>query len=260
MYNKGFSIGEVFRFGWSKTKQNWGFLVPYWLLTIVLYGLGSYALTKLTEGNQFSSILGQLLNVMISCLFSLGWFKSTLDIVDGNKPKFSYLVSFWRLLPKYIASSAVFFIIIVSGLALFILPGLIWLIQFSYYSFYIVDKNAGPIEALKSSSKMTRGAKWDIVGFWLTYLLLLYITMFAYGAILGGTAYLFSAIPGMPSDPESPLYIGVFAVFGLGILAIISIFVPMVSVMMAYIYRKLDRVTFGEQTTSIERSSEKDTL
>ena len=56
-----------------------------------------------------------------------------------------------------------------------IIPGIIWGIKFQFFSYFIVDKGLGPIEALKRSSTITKGAKWDLFLFgllvWLINLL-----------------------------------------------------------------------------------------
>ena len=51
-----------------------------------------------------------------------------------------------------------------------IVPGIIWAIKFQFFSYFIVDKEVGPIEALKKSAAITKGAKWDL---------------FVFGALLG---------------------------------------------------------------------------
>jgi len=45
---------------------------------------------------------------------------------------------------------------------LLIIPGIIWAIKFYFFSYLIVDKGLGPIEALKRSSAITDGSKWDL--------------------------------------------------------------------------------------------------
>lgn len=62
-------------------------------------------------------------------------------------------------------------------------------IKLQFYSYFIVDKNAGPIEALKKSWAITRGVKWDL---FLFGLLLGLITLAGLLALVVG---LFVAIP-----------------------------------------------------------------
>ena len=43
-----------------------------------------------------------------------------------------------------------------------IVPGIIWGIQYMFFSYFIIDEDLGPMEALKRSAAITEGAKWDL--------------------------------------------------------------------------------------------------
>jgi len=53
-------------------------------------------------------------------------------------------------------------LIVTIGLFLLLVPGIIWAIMFYLAAYLIVDKNIGPVEALKTSVELTRGLKWDL--------------------------------------------------------------------------------------------------
>jgi uncharacterized membrane protein len=73
---------------------------------------------------------------------------------------------------------------------LLVIPGIIWSIRFHFFSYLIVDKGVSPIEALKKSSKITKGTKWDL---FLFGILLVFIN------ILGALALLVSLFVTMPA-------------------------------------------------------------
>jgi len=65
-----------------------------------------------------------------------------------------------------LAGTAVLYgLIIFGGFLLFIVPGIIWSVKFSLWSYFVVDKGLGPVQALKASSRATMGVKWDLFGF-----------------------------------------------------------------------------------------------
>jgi uncharacterized membrane protein len=72
---------------------------------------------------------------------------------------------------------------------LLIVPGIIWGIKFCFFDYFVVDKRLGPIEALKRSSAITRGVKWDLFVF---FLMLTGINLLGAFCLLIG---LFAAIP-----------------------------------------------------------------
>jgi len=55
-----------------------------------------------------------------------------------------------------------FTLIVAVGLILLIVPGMIWMMQFYMAGYLVIDKGFTPINALKASSTITRGAKWDL--------------------------------------------------------------------------------------------------
>ena len=57
-------------------------------------------------------------------------------------------------------------LICVAGMILLIFPMFIWGIKFQFFPYFIVEKGLGPVEALKASSRITMGAKWDLLGLW----------------------------------------------------------------------------------------------
>ena len=57
-------------------------------------------------------------------------------------------------------------LIVVAGVILLVFPAVIWGIKFSLWPYFIVDRQTGPVEALRASSKATSGVKWDLLGFY----------------------------------------------------------------------------------------------
>ena len=55
-----------------------------------------------------------------------------------------------------------FSFIVIGGFILLIVPGCIWLMQFYMSTYVVIDRGAEPIRALKTSSAITYGAKWDL--------------------------------------------------------------------------------------------------
>jgi uncharacterized membrane protein len=50
-----------------------------------------------------------------------------------------------------------------AGLMLLIVPGVYILLTYGFYFLEMVDKNLGPIAALKRSAEITKGAKWSLL-------------------------------------------------------------------------------------------------
>ena len=163
---KGIYIGEVVKFGWKTMKANLGFfiglLLVYWIL-----GVAPQLLARLVMSE--SLILGVILYIVfivLGCVLTMGMIKICLKFCDNQKGTFGDLFSCFPLFFKYLLSLILYVLICVAGMILLIFPMFIWVIKFGFFPYFIVEKGLGPVEALKASSRITMGAKWDILGLW----------------------------------------------------------------------------------------------
>jgi uncharacterized membrane protein len=72
-------------------------------------------------------------------------------------------------------------VVVIVGFIFLIVPGIYLAFKYTFVPYLIVDKNLGPIEAMKASSKMTDGIKWDILGFYVAGAALAYLGLIALG-------------------------------------------------------------------------------
>ena len=73
-------------------------------------------------------------------------------------------------------------LIVLVGLALFVVPGVIFIIKFGFYKYLLVDKECGIIESFKGSASITDGVKWHLFFF---FVLLIIFSSIASSVILG---------------------------------------------------------------------------
>lgn len=190
-----FTIGNAIKEGWRLTKEYIGFFIGYqiilYLLTIV-FGV--------SHGWKWAPwhILGWILVVLVK----MGLYNSALLTTVGIKPGFDQLYKNWRLFISWVVASFLFGIMFIIGLILLIFPGCYVLAKYGLFPFFILDKNLGPIEALKQTGQATKG-------------------------IRGKVFLLFLACFGLD-------ILGVLC-FGIGLL----ITVPITLIALAYVYRRI---------------------
>ena len=199
-----FSIGEALRFGWDTTRRNLWFFIG---LLIVVGLINSFpdiinGITQISKTLPVLNLILVAVFTIVNFIVQLGMIKILLKFCDNQPGRFSDLFSCAHLFFKMVGASIVYALIVLVGFILLIVPGIIWSIQFGYYIYLIVDKDLGPIQALKMSSKITRGSKRHLFVFAL--------------AIVG------------------VILLGVLALF-VGLLVAI----PIVSLAGAFVYRKL---------------------
>lgn len=167
MSEERFKMGEAVKFGWETMKENIVFFIPLLIVAFLIENvpgaIAHYA------GAEFSFISYALLLTgwLLGFVVQMGLIKISLKFCDNIKGKFDDLLSSFDILLPFIASAILYGLIVIGGTLLLIVPGVIWGVKFSLYPYFIVEKNLGPIEALKASSRATMGAKWDLFVFWL---------------------------------------------------------------------------------------------
>lgn len=151
---------------WELFKKHWKFLLLVTVISWIFQGLPrSFEKHDLYSQSWLILAVLSLALSALNLVIDIGLTKVYLKIVDRESAKLEDLFVHYKLFWKFLAGSILYGLIVVSGLFLLIVPGIIWAIKFQFYSYLIVDKNLGPIEALRQSSNMTQGKKWQILKF-----------------------------------------------------------------------------------------------
>jgi len=154
-----FTYGEVIGAGWEKMKKNFWFFVGL-LIVICLVQVIPTGFANLFKKNVIILyVLFSIVALIIRIIVKIGTIKITLDILDKGEAKLNMLFSYSRLLIKFILGSLLYFVIVLGGLILLIVPGIIWAIKYQFFAYLIVDKNLSPMEAIKKSGEITMGKK-----------------------------------------------------------------------------------------------------
>ncbi|MBI2012282.1 hypothetical protein HYS91_05980 [Candidatus Daviesbacteria bacterium] len=193
MESKTFSKSEAIKFGWKGAKSNLGFFIPALLVsglisfapTIIGSLLNPPGATNTDFGTSMFLLFISIAGGIIRAGVDLGFIKIGLKFVDGEKPQFSELFSQFSKLLKYIGSGLLLGLInilvllpfiLVVGFLIFsgiqsgspnwpliilvaiasLIPLVILGIRFQFFSYFIVDGNFGPIQALKQSWGLTK--------------------------------------------------------------------------------------------------------
>jgi len=162
-----FSVGSCISFGWEIFKKRPLFLIG----TFLLISLGSSIINGI-----FSNVLGHngigpfisfLINIVIQVFVGIAYVSLSLKAHDSIETL--ELKDLWRpeFFLQYLLTSTVVFVIVMVGLVLLIIPGIIAALMFSFSSYLVVDRSLPVTEALKESSRITRGHRLDLL--WLLF-------------------------------------------------------------------------------------------
>jgi uncharacterized membrane protein len=162
-----FSMGEAIKFGWENFKDNIIFFIVLLLVAGLIPALpliiGVFVMGAIPAVGFILFLAGLLLIFVVH----MGIIKVSLKFCDNTKAKLDDLLSSFDLLTKFIAGSILFSLIVSVGYVLFIIPGIYLTLRYFLFSYFIVDKQMGPIEALKASSEATEGTKLNLFLFFL---------------------------------------------------------------------------------------------
>jgi Protein of unknown function (DUF975) len=184
-WRMGFSTGAAIRFGWETFKRRPWFFVGASLIIAVIYlllgSLTSAIDTTLMGSPDDRSIFGSLVSCALGVLVGMGvtaFYLAAHDNVDTVA-----LSELWHPQPfwKYLGASILLALAIAVGFILLIVPGIIFALMFMFTTFIVVDRELGPIEAMKESNRITRGYKWSLLGLVLMFVLINLLGVLALG-------------------------------------------------------------------------------
>ena len=171
-----FSTESALRFGWETFKRRPWFFVGS---TVVIL-LASVLVDSFTGGIDAAvagspdqpSIIGMVINVALGTLISMG--ATAFYLAAHDNPDTVDLSSLWHPRPfwKYLGASILLGLAVGIGFVLLIVPGIIFALMFMFTTFIVIDRELGPIEAMKESKRITHGHKWSLLGFSLVLVLI----------------------------------------------------------------------------------------
>ncbi len=215
MQAKKFSIIDSIKFGFAKTIEHFGmlFLAQFirWIIwfagymflvvfvsggimpfRMMMYERGIYQITHSFSIALISLlIVGILVIEIIDSALSLGLMQMMFDIYDKGRTNFSVIFSKWHLVVKNVLLIIVLRAILTLGIILLIIPGIFLAIRFGFAYQILVDKEVGPIEALKLSYKLTEGSWVHLFGLWLIFLFINFV---------GACCFLFGLLITIPTS------------------------------------------------------------
>lgn len=153
MSKPSFSIGDALSFGWHGFKrQAWLFLGVFGAMVVF-----QFIFSLLPKGALFG-LVSLFTNLILQILLQIGFISMTLRLVNGERASLKDLFSHAHLFLRFLAASILMGILVLLGFLLFIIPGVILSLRLWFVGFVLVDMNVGPVEALRRSWDITRGA------------------------------------------------------------------------------------------------------
>lgn len=160
---KSINIKETFKETWALFEKHVFVLVGAYLITgILIIGPGII----MDERGMMAipeALIMTLLVWIFAAILSPGLIRILLDTVEEREVKLETLWSQVKLTPHYFGLKVLQLNITFLGFLLFLFPGIIFAIMFSFAGFAFVKSEGGILEALTESKNLTRGYKWQLL-------------------------------------------------------------------------------------------------
>ena len=163
------SIGECIRFGWETFKKRPGILIGAFVLTMLLPSIPGilFPSPEVAPGvppppPTTAEMIAALISVVIGIFVTIGMTTFALrahdDIASVKIGDLWNPQPFWRFLGAEILAGIIIFV----GFLLLVVPGVIASLGLCFVLYIVIDRGAGPINALKESWRITKGNKWQL--------------------------------------------------------------------------------------------------
>jgi uncharacterized membrane protein len=177
-----FSTSMALRFGWETFKQRPWFLAGATLLGFVLT-VATSAIDQRSNTGIGLAVLLFFVSLGLSTLIDMGITAFVLrahdDVTHVSLMELWHPKPFWH----YLAAALLVGFAVIIGFVLLIIPGIILILMFAFVKFIVIDRNLGPIEAMKESARITHGHRLELL---LLYLALLGLNILGFVAFIVG--------------------------------------------------------------------------
>jgi len=150
-----FLKAESLKFGWEALKKN----IPVILVISLIYCLLVYPYMYFSMTDKYA---GTTILLLFCILISPIYYKISLLFADNKQIQLKELLGTLRLLLKFLGVCILSALITEFGFVLLVIPGIIWTFMFMFAPLTVIDLGVGPISALKLSSRITKGHKWNL--------------------------------------------------------------------------------------------------
>jgi uncharacterized membrane protein len=179
-------VGGAISFGWRAMVDNILFFVilgvVYFLILAIFTVPGGFAYKY-----PYITAILYIFAVLVLVYIHMAVVYISLKVYDGGKPEVSDVFAPARFYWRFLLAEILYGLLVTAGMILCVIPGIYWGVRYHFFGYFIVEQDMGPIEAIKASGTIARGAWWEL--FFLFFLCWLISIA---GAILCGVGLLFA--------------------------------------------------------------------
>jgi len=188
MGNLDINIAALFKYAYAQYRNHFSFVFGV-MFTYFAVGLLPQIFIYQTMPKQptTKSEIIYFVALLLRLFLSLGFTKVMLYLVEDRPTHTVDLINNARLLPSYTLGYFLYYIAVVAGLILLIVPGIYLAVRLQFFSYYIIEYEDDAFTALQKSWYGTSDFVWELALFGICFLGLNFI-----GAALIGIGMMFT--------------------------------------------------------------------
>lgn len=160
------SIEQAINSSWKTLKKNPKNIIGFFLL------IGIISILNIAISSKLGSILSNIESWVFGALVQVAIITFTVGAFRKRKITVSSRLKDYKLVLKLIVGNLLSAIVIFLGFLALIIPGIVFAVRLQFVSFLIVEKQMGPIEAIRGSWKLTKNTFYTLLGFGIVSMLL----------------------------------------------------------------------------------------
>lgn len=125
--------------------------------------------TPMLSGSASAARAVFIATIFFAPLIRIMFVRASLETATGNVPSLEQSLPSLREFTLFFFSTIVYAILIVAGMAIFVVPGIFFAIVFSFFPFIMIDRHYGIFASFKESLRITRGNRLSVL--WLMLIL-----------------------------------------------------------------------------------------
>lgn len=190
-----FTVGSAIRFGWETFKKRPWFFVGASIVIVFAY----VVVGAITSGIDAAvgatpeepSAISGIVNFVLGTFIYMGI--TAFYLAAHDNPETVDISMLWHPQPfwKFLIASILVGLAVGIGFVLLIVPGILAAIFFMFTTPIVIDKELGPIEAMKESMRIGRGYRWTLLGF------MVVLSLIALAGLIALVVGVFVAMPVM---------------------------------------------------------------
>lgn len=150
-------------------KANFWFFARVMLVVMLVSLVVPFVNSSVSKGSKSATValvalLVTIVFYVLQVIVNFGLIRIALKFADGQKPELRDLFETKNIV-RYVAGGILYFLIVIGGVILFVIPGIVWGIKYQFYPYFVVQGNATARESIRESGRITLGAKWDLFVF-----------------------------------------------------------------------------------------------